>query len=773
MKASSIFKISLFVITFLPGYWAFGQVDISGTMEYYIDTDPGVGLASPIAITSGATITESFILPTAALPEGFHTVYFRVLDVNGVWSMSESRSFYVSASNLTTQSNVVAVEYYIDTDPGYGGGISLPLTAATNVNLTPIIPTAVLPAGFHTIYIRALDSDGFWGESESRSFYVSASNLTTQANIVDVEYFIDTDPGYGNGTSLPVTAGTNININPIIPTNTLPAGFHVLYIRALDSDGVWSVIESRSFVLDAFSKGLITDIEYFFNTDPGYGSGSKLVINPPKDSIDSVVNIPTGALAVGPHTLGIRLITDNGVFGITDYYNFALCAGATAAFVGDVVCIGGTTTITDNSLNVLTGDVYSWDFDGDGLEDSTTPGNQSFTYPAPGIYTATLSIDRLGCIGVDTVLVSVETIPVANAGPDQSICVTNTVLEGSFLGPNEVGTWSVLSGSALIALATDSVSAISAISSNNVELIWTVTNSLAGCSDSDTVLISANLPITANSLTSTVDIGQVINIDVQSFAAINPGDLLATTITTAPLYGLATILADGTIDYEPDLDALASDSLLYRITNQCANFDENKVVFTVVNSPPVIDTVGVSVPPGATEVTVDLTTIISDPNGNIDFSSIIIITQPISGAIASIDASGILTIDYRGITFSGTDRIEVQVCDLLGACTIETITIPNVEVGGVNPPITVFNGVSPDGDGFNDFLEIENIEFYPENVVIILNRWGAQIAKYQGYNNQDVVFNDATLPSGTYYYHILPGVTEVNEVTGHFVLKID
>jgi len=28
------------------------------------------------------------------------------------------------------------------------------------------------------------------------------------------------------------------------------------------------------------------------------------------------------------------------------------------------------------------------------------------------------------------------------------------------------------------------------------------------------------------------------------------------------------------------------------------------------------------------------------------------------------------------------------------------------------------------------------------------------------------------LPTGTYYYHVIPGVKEVNVVTGHFVLKI-
>ena len=755
------------------GFTALAQVNISGTMEYFIDTDPGVGLATPLVITPGATITESLVLPTSALPVGFHTVYFRVLDVNSVWSMSESRSFYISASNLATQSNIVAVEYFIDTDPGYGAGISLPLTAATNVNLTPTIPTSALPAGFHSLYIRALDSDGIWGDLESRSFFISQSNLTSQANIMALEYYIDNDPGYGAGTVIPITAATNININATIATNALSSGFHSLYIRALDQDGVWSEIESRSFYLDAFASGKISGIEYFFDTDPGYGSAGVLNIAPPKDSIDSVVNIPTAALAAGPHVLGIRLLNDNGAYGITDYYNVTLCDGATADFIGDIVCIGASTSFTDGSLNVLAGDIYSWDFDDDGFEDSNTAGNQSFTYASAGVYTARLSIDRLGCISIDTFQVAVESIPIANAGPDQSICTTNTNLAAAPAGINEVGSWSILAGSAIIATASDSLSAISNISTNNVDMIWTLTNTLGGCSNTDTVRILANLPITASLLNSVADIGQTINIDVQTSASINPGDILTSTIIALPLSGTASVLANGSIDYTPDLDALTSDSLVYRITNQCLNFADNQIVLNITNAPPVIDTVGVSPMVGSTEVSIDLNSIISDPNGNIDFASIIVVNQPLSGALATIDASGLLIIDYRGISFTGTDQLTIQVCDLVGVCTIETISIPNVEVGGTNPPISVFNGVSPDNDGHNDFLEIENIEFYPNNTVIILNRWGDELERYQGYNNQDIVFNNSILPSGTYYYHILPGVNDVKAVTGHFVLKID
>lgn len=164
--------------------------------EYFIDDgDLGVGANTAVAITQGANITESFVVPTSALPVGFHTLHIRVQDLGGVWSMQESRSFYVSASNLTTQANVADVEYFVDTDPGYGNGTSLGPFASATITINPTIPTSALAAGFHVLYVRALDSDGVWGNVESRSFYVSQSNLTTTATIMELRYYIDTDPG--------------------------------------------------------------------------------------------------------------------------------------------------------------------------------------------------------------------------------------------------------------------------------------------------------------------------------------------------------------------------------------------------------------------------------------------------------------------------------------------------------------------------------------------------------------------------------------------------
>jgi gliding motility-associated-like protein len=46
------------------------------------------------------------------------------------------------------------------------------------------------------------------------------------------------------------------------------------------------------------------------------------------------------------------------------------------------------------------------------------------------------------------------------------------------------------------------------------------------------------------------------------------------------------------------------------------------------------------------------------------------------------------------------------------------------------------------------------IEFYPNNVVFIFNRWGKKVYEKSAYNNE---WDGDGLPSGTYFYTIDPG----------------
>lgn len=72
--------------------------------------------------------------------------------------------------------------------------------------------------------------------------------------------------------------------------------------------------------------------------------------------------------------------------------------------------------------------------------------------------------------------------------------------------------------------------------------------------------------------------------------------------------------------------------------------------------------------------------------------------------------------------------------------------------------VMVYDGISPNGDGYNDFWEIEDIDRYPDAVIEVYNRWGSQLfsAKGDTYNDNkwDGTHNGEPLPMGTYYYII-------------------
>jgi gliding motility-associated-like protein len=173
------------------------------------------------------------------------------------------------------------------------------------------------------------------------------------------------------------------------------------------------------------------------------------------------------------------------------------------------------------------------------------------------------------------------------------------------------------------------------------------------------------------------------------------------------------------------------------------------------NGPPAIATTTITTQIGGT-ATVDVSALLSDPDNNLDVSTLKITLQPISGAIATLDQNQVITIDYTGISFSGADRFRIEVCDNAGSCTEEEL---QVDVIG---DVVVFNAISPNGDGLNDIFRIQFIEIIPEtqrNEVSIYNRWGDSVFETRDYNNGDRVFtglnkNGKELPSGVYFYKI-------------------
>ncbi len=313
--------IGWLVATMLLTNLSNAQVNITKA-EYFIDADPGFGSAINIPVTAGTNIANVPVsVSISALSSGFHNLYLRSKDATGNWSVTNRHPFF--KIQATAFANVTKAEYFIDTDPGFGNAINVPVTAGINIANVPItVSIASLSAGFHNLYLRSKDVNGNWSITNRHPFF--KMQATAFANVTKAEYFIDTDPGFGNAINVPVTAGTNIADVPItISITSLSAGFHNLYVRSKDVNGNWSVTNRHPFFkIQPSIFPNITKAEYFIDTDPGFGNA----INIPVTTGINIANVPVSvsitSLNAGFHNLYVRSKDVNGNWSVTNRHPF-------------------------------------------------------------------------------------------------------------------------------------------------------------------------------------------------------------------------------------------------------------------------------------------------------------------------------------------------------------------------------------------------------------------------------------------------------------------
>ena len=128
-----------------------------------------------------------------------------------------------------------------------------------------------------------------------------------------------------------------------------------------------------------------------------------------------------------------------------------------------------------------------------------------------------------------------------------------------------------------------------------------------------------------------------------------------------------------------------------------------------------------------------------------------------------------VTRDYK-VYWRGDNGFEAQQKELvyipLGFYTVDVegsdgcITTLETEVKG---DVKIFNGVTPNNDGMNDYFKIVCLENFPTNNVKIYNRAGLMVYEQNGYNiysdkrfegisNRGVSIIGKELPIGTYFY---------------------
>jgi Secretion system C-terminal sorting domain len=229
-------------------------------VEAYVgNTDPGFGNGTPITIPTGVTDASAVnaTLNFTAQPNGSQFVYVRSRDVFGRWSQTNYKLFIVG--NFTyptapTLANIAELEYYVgNNDPGFGNGtnITIPtgVTDATAINTTITFPSQA--NGVQYLYLRSRDVFGRWSETNYKQLLVGQLNYATPLNaaptVGNLEYFIDNDPGFGNGTPIAVTPNTNLQLTnvPITIPSTLSIGIHNFHIRSKQNP--WSIDNAKTF----------------------------------------------------------------------------------------------------------------------------------------------------------------------------------------------------------------------------------------------------------------------------------------------------------------------------------------------------------------------------------------------------------------------------------------------------------------------------------------------------------------------------------------------
>jgi hypothetical protein len=245
--------------------------------EYFIDEDPGEGMAIALGAADGlynsGTEEVQTAVDTSGLSVGPHLLGIRFLQSDGTWSYTRRTWFYVSGSPT-----LAGAEWFIDTDPGPGQGhrVALPMDGqwdepeeqidVNDIDISALSVNSPEDPNGHVIFVRFLDSDGNWGTPRQATFQVvqpvhitAARWSTVPADPVarDSGSVMQAEDGAFDGPSESIVASGV----------TLPAGCSTVYVRVQDNLGRWSTF--RGYYRDAAG-------EWQFDPEQAYPPGSKL-----------------------------------------------------------------------------------------------------------------------------------------------------------------------------------------------------------------------------------------------------------------------------------------------------------------------------------------------------------------------------------------------------------------------------------------------------------------------------------------------------------------
>jgi hypothetical protein len=358
-------------------------------LEYFFDTDPGTGKATPIAVGFNQTnFDQTVAVPVPNLPAGVHTLLIRGKDGNGYWGGVTGQSFITFGKEPIDNVAITQVEYRFDGVDSPGTTVSVSATA--NQAITLPVALSQTP-GLHVISTRVKDNRDRWSGFTDRPYIVFGTGSSSGTAVTQVEYYVDTDPGVGLATPIAYNPAPGAPLSLSLNAGSLSPGTHTLLVRAKDAANRWSISYVRLFVVILQANG-ISRIEYFFDdSNPVVGSGQPVAFSPPNSaSVTAQGPVSITGLAPGAHTITVRAQAGGLVWSTTKAASFTV----TPCTVPLATLNGSLTATTDQvtSFSVGLGGSAPFSVTANGQVQSNIQSNTAYftiALTTPGTYTLT------------------------------------------------------------------------------------------------------------------------------------------------------------------------------------------------------------------------------------------------------------------------------------------------------------------------------------------------------------------------------------------------
>jgi hypothetical protein len=467
-----------------------------------------------------------------------------------------SVSFTASASGIPSPT----VQWQVSTN---GGSTWTNISGATSTTYTFTVATADNSKQYRTVFTNPAGSTNSNAATLTVNPLPGAATGSNQSICIGQSVAIGASAVSGNtyswspSTGLSSSSVSNPTANPTVTTtytltetitatgcqntNTVTVTVNPLPNANAGSDA--TICSGQSVVIGA---GAVSGNTYSWSPSTGLSSSS--VSNPTANpTVTTTYTLTETNTATGCQNTNTVMVTVNPLPTANAGSNQSIC-------IGQSVAIGAS---------AVAGNTYSWS-PSTGLSSSSV-SNPTANPTVTTTYTLTETITATGCQNANSVTVTVNPLPTANAGSDATICSGQSVSIGASAIAGNTYSWSPSTG-----LSSASVSNPTANPTVTTTYTLTETITATGCQNTNSVTVTVNtLPtVTVLPTTATICNGESVNLTASG----------ASTYAWSPASGLSA--ATGA-----NVTATTSASTTYTVTGTDGNGCTNSATTAITVNP--------------------------------------------------------------------------------------------------------------------------------------------------------------------------------------------